>query len=141
MQLALYKGNGKIGNALVRWWKNSPYSHCELVIDGVCYSSSVMDGGVRGKVIDLSEEHWDLIDLPWADRQKAIDFFFITACEPYSWASLVWSQIFGREYDEPKAAFCSEWCAEALGIPTPQIYSPESLGRLCLFLNERACNA
>lgn len=30
-QLALYKGKGKIGNAFIRWWTGSQYSHCELV--------------------------------------------------------------------------------------------------------------
>ena len=48
VQLALYKGRGTLFNALIRWWTRSPYSHCELVINGTCYSSSIRDGGVRG---------------------------------------------------------------------------------------------
>lgn len=139
IQIALYKGQGEAGNALVRWWKRSPYSHCELVIAGVCYSSSVKDKGVRRKTIDLDPEKWDLIDLPWADGEQALAYFATTKGQPYSWASLIWAQVFGREYDEPKAAFCSEWCAAALGLPTPAIHSPESLGRLCEFIGrERA---
>lgn len=137
MQLALYKGKGTIGNALVRWWKHSIYSHCELVINGVCYSSSVMDHGVRAKVIDLKPEHWDLIELSWDDEKGVLAYFEATKGEPYSWTSLVWSQFFGREYDEVKAAFCSDWCAAALGLPTPVIYAPESLGKLCEYLRTR----
>lgn len=141
MQLALYKGKGLIGNALVRWWKRSIYSHCELVIDGACYSSSLMDGGVRSKVIDIKPGHWDLLDLPWANEQQALAYFAATKGRKYSWIGLVWSQVFGREYDEPDAEFCSEWCAAALGLPTPTIYSPDPLGKLCVFLTERATHA
>lgn len=137
MKLALYKGKGLIGNALVRWWKRSPYSHCELVIGGICYSSSVMDGGVRSKWIDLADGKWDVIDLPWADEDGALDYFERTNGEKYSWSSLIWSQFFGRETDEPKASFCSEWCAAALGLPTPVIYSPEALGKLCIYFGNR----
>lgn len=135
IQYAMYKGKGMIGNALVRWFKRSPYSHCELVIDGVCHSSSVMDGGVRGKAIDLKPENWDLIDLPWADKDKALAYFAQTVGQRYSWLSVIAAQFFASEFDEPKAAFCSEWCAAALGVPTPVIHSPESLGRLLAWVS------
>lgn len=135
IQYAMYKGKGMIGNALVRWWKRSIYSHCELVIDGVCYSSSVMDGGVRSKAIDLKPEHWDLIDLPWADKASALAYFEQTKGQRYSWLSIVFAQFFAADYDEPGASFCNEWCAAALGIPNPVIYSPGSLGQLFLYLN------
>lgn len=135
VQYAMFKGKGMVGNALVRWWKRSIYSHCELVVDGVCYSSSVMDGGVRRKQIDLKPENWDLIEIPWADKQAVLKYFDQTEGQRYSWLALIASQFFAAEYDEPKASFCSEWCAAALGIPTPQIYSPEALGRLIWWRN------
>ena len=135
IQYAMFKGKGMIGNALVRWWKRSKYSHCELVINGVCYSSSVMDGGVRAKVIELDPEKWDLIDLPWASPTLTFDYYDYTKGQHYSWWSILWSQFFSRETDEPKASFCSEWCASALGLPTPVIHSPESLGHLLSYLN------
>jgi hypothetical protein len=47
VQLALYKSHGNWVNRFIRWWTGSPYSHCELVINGTCYSSSVRDGGVN----------------------------------------------------------------------------------------------
>ena len=53
VQLALYKAPGEWTNALIRWWTRSQYSHCELVIDGTCYSSSERDRGVRSKVMAL----------------------------------------------------------------------------------------
>lgn len=30
VKLALYKGKGQIGNAIIRWWIRSPYNHCEI---------------------------------------------------------------------------------------------------------------
>lgn len=59
MQLALYKAPGAWYDKLVR----VAYSHCELVIDGVCYSSSPRDNGVRSKAIDLHSGSWDLIEV------------------------------------------------------------------------------
>lgn len=135
VRYAMYKGKGLIGNALVRWFKRSKYSHCELLVDGVCYSSSVMDGGVRGKVIELDPDKWDLIDIPWADRDAILGYFKQTAGQRYSWLSILGAQFVAADYDEPKAAFCSEWCAAALGFPFPVTYSPEVLGRLIEFIN------
>jgi hypothetical protein len=142
--LALYKGKGRIGNTAIRWWTGSIYSHCELVIDNVCYSSSVMDGGVRSKrvgksddQISLGEEHWDLIQLPWADTARALQHFEKTQYNPYGWVQLLSSQIFNRNTGSDKGDFCSNWCAEALGLPSPLIYSPETLWQLVVFINSQ----
>lgn len=37
--------------------------------------------------------------------------------------------------DQRGAAFCSEWCAAAIGFPTPAIYSPRTLGELARWLS------
>lgn len=126
--LALYKGKGLIGNALIRWWTRSPYSHCELVVDGVAYSSSLMDGGVRSKVIDFKPEHWDMVELPTSLHQRVLDYYESTNGQRYSWLDLIRSQIFNSNADEDGASFCSEWCAAALGLPNPATYSPQTLG-------------
>ena len=41
VSLALYVGKGKIGNWVIRKWTGSQESHCELVVDGLAYSSSI----------------------------------------------------------------------------------------------------
>ena len=128
--LALYKGKGKVGNALIRWWTRSPYSHCELVVNGVCYSSSLMDKGVRSKVIDLKPDHWDLVALPGVTESEVLAYFEKTKGQKYSWLDLILSQIFNWNHDEDGAAFCSDWCAAALGIPNPTMHSPKTLGAL-----------
>ena len=128
--LALYKGKGLIGNAVIRKWTRSIYSHCELVVDGVCYSSSLMDKGVRSKQINLNDGNWDLIELPERFGKYVLDYFAKTHGQRYGWLDLIRSQLFNLGSDEPGASFCSEWCAAALGIPSPTIYSPDTLGKL-----------
>ena len=134
VRLALYKhkrtGLAGIGPALIRWWTKSPYSHCELVVDGVAYSSSVQDGGVRAKRIEFNPAHWDFVDLPWADPDAVLHYFRMTDGEPYGWVDLLWRQVFNRPGDA-LGAFCSEWCAAALGLTNPQQYSPGTLGEYC----------
>lgn len=145
VQLALYKGKGQIGNALIRWWTRSAYSHCELVVGGYCYSSSVMDKGVRSRrvgdgedEISLGSANWDLIDLPDADGAAVLRYFERTDPDTYGWPSLIMSQIFNRNRQVEHAAFCSEWCAAALGLPNPASYSPHTIGGLCEWLGTRA---
>ena len=134
--LALYKGRGQIGNAFIRWWTGSQYSHCELVLGGWCYSSSMMDKGVRRKCIDTDSGHWDLIPLPFAEGERIHEYFMQTDANRYGWIGLIRSQMFNRNRKTHGAQFCSEWCANALGLPNAPSYSPASLGRLVRYINE-----
>lgn len=140
VSLALYKGKGQIGNAAIRWWTASIYSHCELVVDGWCYSSSVMDKGVRRKRVGPGSDeislaaHWDLLELPWAGGDAIVRHFHATASDVYGWPSLLASQVFNRNRPSNHAAFCSEWCARALGLPNPSSYSPATLDDMCGFV-------
>lgn len=137
VELALYCGRGQLGNALIRWWTGSIYSHCELVVDGLCYSSSVMDGGVRCKQIDLDPAKWHRIALPFADGEAIRRYFAETDAYRYGWWGLVASQVFNRNRPEHRAPFCSEWCANALGLPVAASYNPVSLGMLVEWLVPR----
>jgi len=130
MRLALYKGKGQIGNALIRWWCRSIYSHCEIVIDGIGYTSSLRDGGVRAKRIDWRAEHWDFVELTGASEANVKQLYAQTLGEPYGWLDLLKRQVFNRPGDDA-GWFCSEWCAAALQLPNPQIYSPGTLGDYC----------
>jgi hypothetical protein len=134
--LAMYKGKGLIGNALIRWWTKSQYSHCELVVDGVCYSSSLMDRGVRSKSIALKPDHWDLLTLPNHFGPLILDYYSKTKGNSYSWKDLFLSQILNWNHDENGASFCSEWCAKALGIPNPTLYSPRTLFDLVSWMQD-----
>ena len=133
VQLALRKNDTRIGAKLIQWWTGSIYSHCELVVGGLCYSSSIMDKGVRAKVIELEPDKWDVIDLPWADAVAVVDYFKATDSNTYGWLSLIGSQLFNRNRTDKTSQFCSEWCAAALGLPNPSTYSPETLADTCLW--------
>lgn len=144
VQLAMYKGKGGLPNAAIRYWTKSEFSHCELVVHGWCYSASVMDKGVRRKrvgpgadEISLSDDKWLLIDLPWADAARVLDYFFETDHLAYGWPTLVASQIFNRNVAIAGVAFCSQWDGGALGLPCPASLSPVTLMHWCLYLNRR----
>lgn len=140
VQLALHKNDKRIGSRMICWWTGSIYSHCELVVNGYSYSSSIMDGGVRCKKIGPGPDeiglgaNWDVIDLPLADPIAITDYFAETDANKYGWFALIVSQIFNRNQTDEHSQFCSEWCASALGWPNPSSYSPGSLAKFCLYL-------
>lgn len=142
VQLALHKNDKRILARAIQLWTKSIYSHCELVIDGKCYSSSVMDKGVRCKPvgdgkdeISLSPDKWDIIDIPWADAQFIKDYFTKTDGYSYGWWSLITSQLFNMNRPAHESEFCSEWCASALGLENTSSYSPETLSDMVRYLN------
>ena len=136
VQLASRKNDTRLSARAIRWWTNSIYSHDELVVDGVCYSSSAMDGGVRAKVINLNPDKWDVISLPWADAARVLAHYEKTQDDRYGWLGIIFNQVFnsGRSFSE--APFCSQWCAAALGIPAARIYNPGTLHAIGLWINE-----
>lgn len=137
VRLAMYKGQGTAFNGAVRWWTDSPYSHCELIVRGKCYSSSLRDGGVRGKEIDLDPEKWDIYDLPWADAETVLTWFALHDGDIYGVSDLVLCQMFGMVRDG-RGEFCSEACAKALGLRGATSKSPRGLLDACLDINKNA---
>lgn len=124
MRLALYKAPGTLFDKLIRVATRSAYSHCEIVIDGACYSSSVRDGGVRRAFINVDSGHWDVIDIP-GDPARVLDWFSRNDGARYDWLGLARCVI----PFFPHAAnrwFCSEACGAALGLDASRI-SPQNL--------------
>ena len=138
VQLALYKARGNWLNRLICWWTGSPYSHCELVINGTCYSSSIRDGGVRGKTMALPANKWDVIGLPWADDDAVTDWFIAHERDRYGWLDLLTGQLLGMQRDH-RGVFCSEACAKALGLRNSTRMSPQALLDACLDINKTQC--
>jgi hypothetical protein len=135
MQLAMYKGppNGwklQLAHRLICLKTKSIYSHCEILIDGVGYSSSNRDGGVRAKPTDLSTKHWDLFNVH-ADQDQVLQFFSRTKGQPYDTLGELHFAL-GFLAQDPDRWFCSEWCAAALGVGDPWTYSPQGLLNYCL---------
>lgn len=132
MKVALYTatrpGIPGLYNRLVRLVDGSRFSHAELVFDdGVCWSSSYMDGGVRRKLIELDPAKWHVIELPAnADANRARDWFERHEGAGYDLGGnlrFVW-----RWWPQSRSRwFCTEAIAAALGLPTPEDYGPRRL--------------
>ena len=116
--LAMYRGpdwsNMTLQKALVHvgicLWTLSRHSHAELCIDGICYSSSALDKGVRSKVIDINSGRWDLYPLPGIDKAHALAWFAQHEGAHYDWPGIVaWVVPLVRHHN-------ARWvCFEAVG--------------------------
>lgn len=122
-QLALYKGPASgplniVGHQAIKLWTRKPWSHTELVINGVAYSSSARDGGVRSKVIDFTTGRWDLVDMPLTPEEES--YAKLWFYERRNWKYDYWN--IGRfvfpviNHDRDRVV-CFESVASALRLP------------------------
>lgn len=140
--LALYKGKksgkgvkvklARLTDWLIRKITRGQYSHCEIAIDlggkFECYSSSWRDGGVRRKLIYLAPDKWDLIALPDHMAQQARELYRQTLGAKYdTWG--MFATLTPCIKGSITRWFCSEWCAKAMGLAKPEMYSPNSLAQ------------
>lgn len=127
IQLWFYKAEGNFYDKLIRLVNRTKYSHVELCIDGYCYSSSPRDGGVRRKLISFGQ-HWDAIELEVTEehKQAMLKLFEREHGKAYDWLGAIKTTI--RFFPNHKDKwFCSELCAQALGLPKPRKWTPEDL--------------
>lgn len=122
VQLAFYRGPAtkpwdRFRHWCVRAWTNSKWSHVELVIDGICHSSSPRDGGVRAKVIDLRSGKWDVIDIQ-ADTARALQWFKDHDGQDYDWAGIARFVLPLLPHNDDQW-FCFESVSAALGLENP----------------------
>lgn len=136
VKVAFYKGKGNFFDKLIRWWTKSQYSHCELVIHNLWYSSSPRNGKVRFEAINPNSSHWDYIDIQVSPEQTAnlVAFFQSRIGKKYDWLGIALSQVLPLNIDDPKRWFCSEICTQALievgaivSSKPSNWYSPERL--------------
>lgn len=114
-------------DAMTRFFTKGQYSHCELVIEKIkpsdtdlhpqetiyqCFSSSVQDGGVRCKEINMMSGKWDLIELHNIDPNQILNYFNQTKGMKYDWWGAI-GVVIGIKQKRSKY-FCSEWCYNAL---------------------------
>lgn len=116
--LAMYKAKGNWADKVIRLFTGKPYSHCEIAVEVVegmpyCYSSSPRDGGVRCKIINVSDRSkWDLVELPNVTEAQVKAYFEQTQGKKYDlWGAL--GVVFGFKQRGEKF-FCSEWCFNAI---------------------------
>lgn len=117
-----------LADAITRFFTKGPYSHCELVVKRTvftngshyehevyydCFSSSVQDGGVRCKQIDVGDNtKWDLIQLNNVSEEQIKAYFDRTSGKAYDWWGAIGIAL-GIKQKRSKY-FCSEWCFNAL---------------------------
>lgn len=101
----------------IRLWTWSKWSHAELVIDGVCYSSSSRDGGIRAKQIDLTSSRWNVVDVDLTDEQtaKALAWFMVNDGDKYDWAGII-RFVIPFLPQSKRRWFCFEAIGESLGF-------------------------
>lgn len=136
MRVAFYKGKegGLSGffDTLIRWWTKSPYSHCELVfdegMDSLAASSSRVDGGVRFKQIQFTNEDWDFVEIPDELKQSAYIWFKTHVGNQYDMQGDFHFFIGPVGPDEKDHKyFCSEAVGYALGIAEAWRFDPGTL--------------
>lgn len=146
MYLAFYKGRkairrpydvvAYIGDWLTRFVTRGRYSHCEIAVNHyseqgmyVCYSASIRDNGVRSKIMALPKSKWDLVEIKSDDlesvRSSIEKFFSETQFQAYDWHGAI--GFLSKTRQRNRRWFCSEWCAEAIGLSQSWRYSPNDL--------------
>ena len=128
MKIHFYKAReGKISDKVVGLV--SVFSHVELEINGVCYSSSNRDYGVRSKIIDTSnKQKWVSFDLKKdIDINNCLSYFESVKGQKYDWLNIFFSQIFKLNVQSNNKQICSEFVGNCLGLEDSYKYSPESL--------------
>lgn len=127
IRVAFYKARGNLFDRLIRLWTGSPYSHCELVLGARWITSSPRDGGVREAQIEPDPQTWDFLDVPEADPERIEALFQAERGAGYDWLGIAFSQVLPLGLESRRRWFCSEFCAQALGLAHPARWSPGGL--------------
>lgn len=132
VKLAFYKGEGNWVDKTIRWWTKSHYSHVELVINSVWYSSSPRTLEVRGEKITPNPKHWDYIILEPFNESSLIHLANKELGKKYDWMGIFFSQFIPLGRENPNKWFCSEFCVGMLKDQIkfkhkPSWYSPGKL--------------
>jgi len=140
IKIAFYKANGTIVDKLIRFWTRSKYSHCELIINGIWYTSisrkDDISKGITKRKLLPKEGHWDYIEIEGLDYNKvqdSIEFFNSQLNKKYDWLGIFLSQFIPLKIQDKDKWFCSEIDSKMLKISgfnlslEPNQYSP---GRL-----------
>ena len=128
MKIHFYKATeGKIGDKVVGLV--SVFSHVELEINGVCYSSSNRDGGVRSKIINTSNhQKWLSFDLKKdIEANRCLLYFESVRGQKYDWLNIFCTQLIKLNIQSDNKQICSEFVGNCLGLEDSYKYSPESL--------------
>lgn len=145
MKCALYIGNHtkdtpsvRLGWFLTRLVQKGSYSnvtHVEAILeeheDGsvTIGSSSLREGGVRMKRCHLTEGHWDIVDVPQWDAEKAKLWFISFDGYPYDWRG-AFATCMPFAWDE-NGYFCNGAVGASVGLECSEIFGPAQFAAIC----------
>jgi len=114
--VAFYKANqpkATIFDKLIAWYTGGAYSHVELIIGSIMYSSSSRDGGVRCKTHSFDSDVWDYIQIEVDNITEILLFYSLTENAKYDWLGVFrfLNPIIKQNHEK---YFCSEWVTNAL---------------------------
>ena len=112
---------GTILDRIIALWTMGKYSHCEIELNGVCYSTSSQRGGVYQRnfnedytknfdIIDLSALSPTFSDCSHYHKHYVKEFYQQTINSKYDWIGLIFNFLFSKEIENNKY-YCSEWCS------------------------------
>lgn len=123
MQVAFYKGRKRLANRIIADLTGGPFSHVELVLEqypngwALCVSASMMDGGVRVKLIKISTADWVVITVnKGVTVSDAWQWFYQHSSAKYDYAGAIRYRV-PLLKQNPKKKYCSEAVAEILQMP------------------------
>lgn len=124
VRAAFFVGSGSLADALIRWRTNSEASHVELFVGDNSYSSYPGVGVRTVPISSLPKGKWKIVNLPWVNDKDVLDFFETTKGAKYDWLGVIVGQAISARIAKKGDFFCSEWCAQAIGMTQTWRYSP-----------------
>lgn len=123
IQLAFYRGRKRLVNRGIADLTGGPFSHVEAILQyfnngwALCVSASMMDGGVRVKLINISTPDWVLVTIETdATAADAWEWFYKHSRAKYDYkGALRYKVPFLRQ--SPRKKYCSEAISEILNLP------------------------
>ncbi len=123
MHIAFYKGRKRLANRVIADLTGGPFSHVEVVLErypngwALCLSSSMMDGGVRVKLINIATRDWVVIAVDMGITENdAWNWFWLHSGAKYDYTGALRYRLpFLKQH--PKKKYCSEAVTEILRLP------------------------
>lgn len=123
MQLAFYQGRKRLTNRLIADLTGGPFSHVEIILHrypngwALCLSSSMMDGGVRIKLINISTANWVVLTVDIGIYETdAWEWFYQHSGAKYDYPGALRYRIKFLKQN-PAKKYCSEVVSEVLQLP------------------------
>jgi hypothetical protein len=123
MEMAFYQGRKRLTNRLIADLTGGPFSHVEMILEryqkgwALCVSASMMDGGVRVKLINIGTPDWVVVSVNVeVSLDDAWSWFWLHSGEQYDYTGALRYRLpFLKQ--NPKKKYCSEAVSEILRLP------------------------